>query len=449
MKSELTARAWFEQFVQQVQVDESNANAWVSRLREQARREISQLPIPTRKSESWRYTLLEGLFSQHFIPVEEEFQALQAEDMDDWIFSATDAYRIVFVNGRYLPALTSFDELPDGISIGSLRRALQHNPEVLSAWFGQTAGHTQDVFTALNTALMNDGLFIHLNREAVLERPLEVVHLNLSIDGPLLIQPSSLIVLEQGASAQIVERYMSTGATCYFYNSVSEILLEENASLSHVQLQQESSQAYHLQRRFLSQGERSRYHNCTVSLGGKWARNELQVRFQGQNANCQTNGLYLTGDGQLLDQHLDVQHKTPLNGSQHHYKGVIYGKGRAVFDGRVLVSPDAQKTDAHLANHNLLLSQHGEVDTKPQLEIYADDVQCSHGTTVGQLEPEQLFYLRSRGIHQQQAIKLLCRGFASEIIDTIEIEAVREYANRQLDDTLYVAIGQTEGTGHG
>jgi Fe-S cluster assembly protein SufD len=452
MKPELTARAWFEQFVEQrqSQVDDSDTdNGWVNRLREKARQEISRLPIPTRKSESWRYTLLEGLFSHHFNPVYEEFQALQPDDVDEWIFRDTDAFRIVFANGRYMPAMTSFDELPDGVSIGSLRRALQHKPEVLSAWFGQTAGHTQDVFTALNTALMSDGLFIHLGRDTILERPLEVVHLNLSVDEPVLIQPSNLIVLEQGASAQIVERYISTGSSTYFYNAVSEILLEENATLNHVQLQEESEHAYHLHRRFLSQGQGSRYHNGTLSLGGKWARNELQVRFQGQNAECLTSGLYLAGDRQLLDQHLDVQHRLPSNSSQHRYKGVIYGAGRAVFDGRVLVSQDAQKTDAHLSNHNLLLSQHGEVDTKPQLEIYADDVKCSHGTTVGQLEPEQLFYLRSRGIPQQQAIKLLCSGFAAEIIETIDIPAVREYACHRLDDILHNAIGKTDGTGHG
>jgi Fe-S cluster assembly protein SufD len=394
------------------------------------------LPIPTRKSESWKYTLLDGLFTQNFTPVSEEFDALQAGDIENWLFEATDAYRIVFANGRYVPALTSFAELPEGISIGSLRRALRHHPEVLSTWFGQTANHNHDVFTALNTALMNDGLFIHIEQNTVLERPVEVVHLNLSLNQPALIQPSSLLVLEQGAQAEIIERYISTGSSVYFYNGITEILLEPDAELTHVSLQEESQQAFHLQRRFLSQAKGSRYKSTALSLGGKWARDELQVRFQAEDATCQTNGLYLVGNGQYADQHLDVQHNTPANASQHDYKGIIYGSGRAVFDGRVLVNQDAQKTDAHLSNHNLLLSREGEVDTKPQLEIYADDVKCSHGTTVGQIEPEQLFYLRSRGINAQAAMKMLCSGFAGEILETIEFEPVRTYVENRLETVI-------------
>jgi Fe-S cluster assembly protein SufD len=283
---------------------------------------------------------------------------------------------------------------------------------------------------------MNDGLFVHIRKNTILDRPLEVVHLNLSLEQPALIQPSSLLILDQGARAQIIERFISTGESLYFHNGISEILLEDHARLSHLRLQEESLQAYHLHRSLLSQGTGSHYNNTSISSGGQWARHDLQVRFRGQNAECTTHGLYLVGDKQLADQHLDVRHTTAMNTSHHTHKGILYGNGRAVFDGRILVNQDAQKTDANLSNHNLLLSRHAEVDTKPQLEIYADDVKCSHGTTVGQLEPDQLYYLRSRGISQTKAMQMLCTGFAGEILESIELQPVREHVEHRVHAVL-------------
>jgi Fe-S cluster assembly protein SufD len=213
-------------------------------------------------------------------------------------------------------------------------------------------------------------------------------------------------------------------------------LLEDNAALTHYRLQQESPRAYHMHQSFLAQAAHSQYRCTSLAMGGKWARHDLQVRFQAEGADCETNGLYLVGDRQLSDQHLDVMHSSPHNSSRHNYKGILHGAGRAVFDGRILVERNAQKTDAHLSNKNLLLTRNAEVDTKPQLEIYADDVKCSHGTTVGQLEPEQLFYLRSRGIDSSTAIKMLCLGFAGEILETIEQQPVREHTERILHGLL-------------
>ena len=443
-------RDWFEQLVQQgiATVDEVDEQAWLSRRRSQARAELGQLPLPTRKSESWRYTLLDGLLGQTFKPGNEEFQALLPEDIDDWLLEDTRAYRVVFANGRYVPGLKSFAELPAGVTIASMRQVLRQQPEMLSIWFGQTANHSQDVFTALNTALMNDGLFVHLARDTILDRPLEVVHLNLSMEQTALIQPTNLLVLEQGARAEIIEHYTSTGDSVYFHNGVSEILLEENASLTQLRLQEESPQAYHLHRSFVSQAAGSRYHSTAVALGAKWARQELQVRFQAENAECLTRGLYLVGKDQFSEQHLDVQHNTPANSSEHLYKGILYGACRAVFDGRILVGQEAQKTEAHLNNHNLLLSREADVVTKPQLEIYADDVQCSHGTTVGQLEAEQLYYLRSRGIRQADAMKMLCSGFAAEIFAGMENETLREQVQNRLDTILARALDETSGDQH-
>ena len=439
MKTATDSRQWFMQLLQQGDTASTameENHAWLNRARENARDALQSLPLPGKKQEAWRFTSIEGLLEHNFEPVSADFDALQTEDIDNWLLPDTEAYRIVFANGRFVPALRNFDVLPEGVTIGSLQHALSHDPLSLAIWFGQTNHHNEHIFTALNTALINDGLFIHIRRDTVLERPIEVIHLNLGLDTPQLIQPRNLLVLERGANAQLIERYESSGDSVYFHNGVSEILLEDNAALTHYCLQQESPRAYHMHQSFLAQAAHSQYRGTSLAMGGKWARHDLQVRFQAEGADCETNGLYLVGDRQLSDQHLDVMHSSPHNSSRHNYKGILHGAGRAVFDGRILVERNAQKTDAHLSNKNLLLTRNAEVDTKPQLEIYADDVKCSHGTTVGQLEPEQLFYLRSRGIDTTTAIKMLCLGFAGEILETIEPQPVREQAERILHGLL-------------
>jgi Fe-S cluster assembly protein SufD len=446
MKTATDSRQWFINFLQQSNQKATVAehtHAWLNKAREDARIALQSLPLPGKRQEAWRYTSIEDLLTHNFEPVSADFHALQAQDIDKWLLPDSQAYQVVFANGRFVPELCNFDVLPDGITIGSLRHALSHDQESLAIWFGQTANHVEHIFTALNTALINDGLFIHLTHNTILERPIEVIHFNLELDTPQLIQPRNLLILEHGAKAQLIERYESSGDSVYFHNGVSEIILKNDSALSHYRLQQESPRAYHLHQSCLSQAANSQYRTTSLAMGGKWARHDLEVRFQAQGAECETNGLYLVGDKQLSDQHLDVKHRHPHNTSQHNYKGILYGSGRAVFDGRILVDKDAQKTDAQLANKNLLLTRHAEIDTKPQLEIYADDVKCSHGTTVGQLEPEQLFYLRSRGIDITTAMKMLCLGYAGEILETIGLQQVREYAeyaiHRLLDnvaDTL-------------
>ena len=437
MKTATDSRQWFTQLLQQ---EDSTAavetHAWLNRARDAARSAIQTLPLPEKKQEAWRYTSIEGLLEHEFEPVSTDFDALQVDDIDTWLLPDTQAYRLVFANGRFVPGLRNFDVLPEGVTIGSLRHALSHDPVSLAIWFGQTANHAEHIFTALNTALINDGLFVHIKHDVILERPIEVVHLNLGLETPQLIQPRNLLVLERGANAKLIERYESSGTSVYFHNAVSEILLEDNAAFTHYRLQQESPQAYHLHQSFLAQAAHSQYRCTSLALGAKWARHDLEVCFQAEGANCDTNGLYLVGNKQLIDQHLNIRHNRPHNASRHNYKGILHGKGRAVFDGRILVEKDAQKTDAHLSNKNLLLSRNAEVDTKPQLEIYADDVKCSHGTTVGQLEPEQLFYLRSRGIEPTTAMKMLCLGFAGEILDSIDLPPVREHAEQQVHELL-------------
>jgi Fe-S cluster assembly protein SufD len=351
----------------------------------------------------------------------------------------------VFVNGRFVAGLSSLETLPAGVAVGSLKQQVERNPIVPARWLGRAAGAPQHAFSALNTAAIDDGLIITVAQGKKLDRPIEVLHLTTAQGAPIVAPSRNLLLLEAGAQATLVERFASPDASLYFNNTLSEIILQEDAGLDHVWLQEESPAAFHLHSLFVNQHARSRYRNTGFALGGAWARTELNIEFLGAAAAAELDGLFVTGERQLTDTHIDIRHSVPGCRSHTNCKGLLHGKGRAVFDGRIEVKSHASKTDAHLHNANLLLSRSAEVDTKPQLEIYADDVKCSHGTTVGQLDPAQLFYLRSRGIDAAEARRLLCLGFAGEIIDRCGIAPLRERVRTAVADRLAQAAIGAEG----
>ena len=433
-------RSWVQQLMTDAEAGlPGKTLGWLTHAREAARQAVTELPVLDRKQEAWRYTSIEALLKQRFRPASDT-DDLPAQDINDYLLPALDTYRLVFANGRCDPQLSSINDLPDGVSLGSLRAGLTTDPELLATWFGQTANHTEHVFTAMNTALVNDGVFVHVGSQVELDRPIEVIYLSQTDEELLLMQPRNLIMLDAGAKATLIERFIGFGQSPYFHNNLTEISVGKGASLKHYRVQDESRSAYHLSSLYLSQQAQSRYQGTTLAFGSAWARTEYHTTFKQEGAACELNGLYTVGDGQLTDFHLDVQHSVPGCVSREQFKGVLYGKGRAVFDGRILVDKQAQHSDAQLTNDNLMLTRNAEVDTKPQLEIYADDVKCSHGTTVGQLDPQQVFYLRSRGIDEAAARKMLCLGFAGEVLDSIEVPALRDAATRKLSDTLNAAV---------
>ncbi|MGB5260060.1 MAG: Fe-S cluster assembly protein SufD [Gammaproteobacteria bacterium] len=416
---------------------------WMGAARDAAVQALNTLPLPDRKQEAWRYTRIDALLKQQFLPAADA-PAVPTATLNDCLLPAFDAWRLVFANGRFMPWLSNLHDLPAGAQLCNLREALTTNPEQLAAWFGQSAQHDGHVFTALNTALVNDGVYLHIDSGVELERPIEVIYFNQSADAPLLHQPRSLVVLGSDARATLVERYIGPEPSVYFQNHLTEIVLGAGAVLSHDRLQDESRSAFHLGSVYLSQQQHSHYRGTTLAFGGRWTRTEYHSTFREAGATCELNGLYTVGDQQLNDFHLDVRHTVPDCTSREQFKGVLYGKGRAVFDGRILVEKQAQHSDAVLTNDNLMLSRDAEVDTKPQLEIHADDVKCSHGTTVGQLDPLQVYYLRSRGIDAVAARRMLCLGFAGEVLDTLETEAVRKLAAGRLTEILGTATAVME-----
>ena len=411
---------------------------WVSAARAAASQSLTTLPLLDRKQEAWRYTRIDSLLEHHFLPAAAA-PAVPAAALHGCLLPAFDAWRLVFANGRFLPWMSNLHDLPAGVQLCSLREALTTNPGQLAKWFGQALQHDGHVFTALNTALVNDGVYLNIENGVELERPIEVIYFNQCGTVPLLLQPRNLVILEPAARATLIERFISPDESLYFHNNVSEIVLGAGATLNHHRVLDESRSAYHLGSLNLSQQQHCRYHGTSLAFGGRWTRTEYNTSFRQEGAECVLHGLYTVGDQQLNDIHLDVRHTVPGCTSREQFKGVLYGKGRAVFDGRILVEKQAQHSNASLTNDNLVLSRDAEIDTKPQLEIHADDVRCSHGTTVGQLDPQQLFYLRSRGIDLVTARKMLCLGFAGDILDAIEVPVLRKLADSRLVGILGAA----------
>ena len=414
--------------------DSGTSQPWLDAHRREAMASLRRLNFPQRREEAWRYTSVDRLLKHDFIPARE--RELPGVDIDSLLLRKLDSYRAVFVNGRFAQALSSLDGLPAGVTVGSLREQIASNPILPARWLGKAAGSPAHVFSALNTAAMDDGLFIHVARGIELERPIEVLHVTEAPADAIVAQPRCLLLLESGAQATLVERFTSPGSSLYFNNGLSEIFLLDGASLEHYRLQEESPAAFHLHSLHVNQQEHSHYRNTGFALGGAWSRAELYIDFLGTAATAELDGLYVTGEQQLSDAHLDIRHGVPGCDSRTNYRGLLHGRGRAVFDGRIEVSADAQKTNAHLHNANLLLSRNAEVDAKPQLEIYADDVRCSHGTTVGQLDPAQLFYLRSRGIETAEARRMLCLGFAGDVLDHCRITPLREHVEAAVSRRL-------------
>ncbi|MGD8310830.1 MAG: Fe-S cluster assembly protein SufD, partial [Chromatiales bacterium] len=333
------------------------------------------------------------------------------------------------------PALSSLDGT-GAAEVLSLGEALRDDAGGVVRLLGSLTGAGEHAFAALNTAAMDDGALIRIPEGLRLEQPLEILHLSAAGADPQVAQPRNLILVEPRARARLIERFVAIGEPLYFTNAIDEILLGESAELEHERLQAESPNAFHMAGLHVDQAGDSRYRCVTAALGGAWSRTELRVRFRAPGAQCELDGLYLAGDGQLVDFHLDVDHDVPGCSSRESFRGILHGRGRAVFDGRVLVQKQAQKTSAHLTNANLMLSRNAEIDTKPQLEIFADDVQCSHGTTVGQLDSEAMFYMRSRGLSEAVARKMLSLGFAGAILDRYLTAGLRERADALLQARL-------------
>lgn len=409
---------------------------WLARVRRDALARFAESGVPTRREEEWKYTNLAALSAQEFaaLPNGSE-RGLARAQIDALAFEGLEGHRLVFVDGRYSAALSQLAPLPAGATLTTLGEALADSPASLEP-FLSAAPHAT-AFAQLNTAFMADGLYLRLARDVAIEQP---IHLLFVATGhSRAIHPRNLIVAAPGSQAAIIEHYAGGDGVC-FTNAITHVVAGDGAAIEHYKLQQEGPRGLHISGIHATQARASRFLSRSIALGAALSRTDITTSFDAEGCEASLDGLYVVGGRQHVDHHTRIDHAKPHGTSREHYRGVLDGNARAVFNGKVIVHAGAQKSDASQANHNLLLSRGAEVDTKPQLEIYADDVKCSHGATVGQLDAAQLFYLRSRGLDEPTARSLLTHAFAREVIERIRFAPVRE----RLGQLLFARLPQVE-----
>ncbi len=407
--------------------------AWLQRLRAKAIAQFAELGFPSVKDEEWKYTNVAPIAAIDFQPALLQAAAeLQEDQVAPFRCAETAQSELVFVNGILRPDLSSWSGIPEEVVAMDLAEALAHESyrEIVWRHLAQQADYVVDGFTALNTALVSHGAFVYIPANVTVKTPLHLLFLS---DGAEIASfPRVLVVAAENSNATVVESFGSVNDSRYFTNAVVEIVLKEGAHLEHYKVQRESIEAFHVATTAADLGANSSYDATTINFGGKLSRHDFQVTMDNEGAECWVDGLYIVTTGQHTDTHSLIDHRQPHCTSHQLYKGILDGKSRAVFNGKVFVRHDAQKTDAMQTNKNLLLSNEARVDTKPQLEILADDVKCAHGAAVGQIDEDELFYLKARGIHPDLARNLLTYGFAEEVIGKIKIDSIRN----QLDEAV-------------
>ncbi|HWN11228.1 MAG TPA: Fe-S cluster assembly protein SufD [Pyrinomonadaceae bacterium] len=402
--------------------------SWLRQLRENAFGRFEELGFPSVKDEEWKYTNVAAIASADFLPDVSMEVPVSGVDARLARFGSpeTAASQLIFVNGKLRKDLSSVASLPSEVVAIELSQAIadERHAEIVRSNLARHADYVANGFTALNTGFISEGAFIHIPRGVTVDQPIQVAFINEG-DFRAASFPRVLVVAEENSSAMLVESYSSTGDSAYFTNAVIEIVLKEGARLEHYKVQRESQSAFHIATTQADLGPNSSYDSTTITFGAQLSRHDYGVTMDHEGVECWVDGLYLITAGQHTDTHSSIDHRKPHCTSHQLYKGILDGKSRAVFNGKVFVRHDAQKTDAMQTNKNLLLSNEARVDTKPQLEILADDVKCAHGAAVGQIDEDELFYLATRGIHPDLARNLLTYGFAEEVIGKIKVESIR------------------------
>jgi Fe-S cluster assembly protein SufD len=424
---------YLSSFAQLQKEVEGKQPPWLQQIRKAAISRFSELGFPTPRQEEWKYTEVAPIRRAAFKPAAYEPNGLTAERLNELSFGNLQCPRLVFVNGYYSAELSSFNGLPSSVQVQSLAEVLEQDPDRVEAHLARYADYQDHPFVALNTALIQDGALIHVPKGEVVQEPIHLLYLSTAADEAVAIHPRNLIIAEGGSQIAILESYVGLQEGVYFTNSVTEIVAAENTVVDHYKVHQESKEAFHIATLQVHQEGDSSVRAFNGTLGGELTRNEVNVVLDGEGAECTLDGLYLMSGKQHVDNHTRLEHAKPHCESREMYKGILGEKASGVFHGRIVVLPGAQKTDSKQTNNNLLLSDEAVINTKPQLEIYADDVKCTHGATIGQLDPEALFYLRSRGIDKTTARSLLIYAFASQVINRIKVDPVRS----RLDEYLF------------
>jgi Fe-S cluster assembly protein SufD len=427
---------------QRFAAERSGDPAWLVRLREEARATFADQGLPHTRLEEWRYTNVAPLAKPEYALAQPPLRAVSRSDLEHHAFPVFACSVYVFVNGRFAPELSSPARLECGTRVESLAAVLRGgDAEAIAPRLGRLVDLKRHPFAALATACLDDGAVVRVPNGAGAEQPIHLVFVSAPGAQPALVHPRVLIVAEDGSRLSLIEDHVNVGVTPGLSNAVTEIHVGANASVDYVLVQREPEHRHQVAQLAVLQERDSRLSAHTLTFGGALVRNDAGVLLAGEGAECRLEGLYVAGGSQLVDNHTLVDHAVPRCTSRERYKGILGGRARGVFRGRILVRPDAQHTAAQQSNANLLQGTGAEVDSKPQLEIHADDVKCNHGSSVGQLDAEALFYLRSRGLAADVARDLLMRAFASEILRALPIPALGD----ALDDVLQEKLAHVRG----
>ena len=398
---------------------------------------LEEFGFPTVKDEEWKYTNL--------LPIIKNEYALSAQEsivskklLNEYILTQTETNIIVFVNGKLNRELSDIDAA--NATICSLSEAEKNHSAVVKKYWGKALPENPDSLVSLNTALSSEGVFIHVPKGTVVEKPIQIVYFSTNVSSDLFLQTRNLIVIEENAQVQVTERHQNIDQKEVFTNSVTEIFAHDNSLIDFYKIQNDKRNCSLIDNTWVKQGKNCTCTVDTFSFGGKFIRNNLSFILDGQHSESNMRGITLIGENQLVDHHTLVDHAVPNCQSNEMYKGIFDDNAKGVFNGKVMVRPDAQKTNAFQSNNNLLLTDSASIDTKPQLEIYADDVACSHGCTVGQLDDDALFYLRSRGIPYKEAQAMLMYAFANDVLSNVKIPELKQKINRIIAEKLGVQI---------
>jgi len=426
--------------IERAERDRVHEPAWLRDVRRSAADAFGRMGIPTTRDEEWRATNVAPIADTPFVSA--PLVTVSPEETARFLVPGLAGPLLVFVNGRYAAELSAPGLPAAGLTVATIGDALERGPESLEPFLARHSDSAVHPFAALNTALFEDGALVAVADNTVADLPIQLVFLSTATAAPAMSAPRVLVVLGRNSQARVIETFGSLRHASGFTNAVTEVVVGDGSVLEHCRLQLESESACHVGCTGFHVGRSSRSSSHAFAFGGRIARHDTVAVLAGEGADCTLNGLYLAGGNQLIDNHTEIDHARPHGTSHELYKGILGGRARGVFNGRIRVRPDAQKTDAKQTNRALLLSDEAQVNTKPQLEIFANDVRCTHGATVGQLSQEALFYLRTRGIGLDDATSLLVRAFAADVTSRTGLEPVRAELDRLLAARLPALLGE-------
>jgi len=441
---------YFSDFAALEQKRAASDPAWLRSLRRAAMDRFAQLGFPTTKHEEWKYTSVAPIARTPFRASREyngPYGVATLKDGGRAYFE--DCLPLIFVDGHLLRhPLMPANSVPGGVKVGSLAAALAQGSPTLEQHLGRYASYRDNAFVALNTALMEDGGLVEIPNNVVVEKPIYLFFLSLAADEPAVSHPRNLVVVGRGSQVTIIEDYtiLDHRKQVYFTNAVTEVVAGENATVEYARIEQEGEGAFHVSTLQFHQARSSVVHSTSIQFGGSLVREDVGTVLDGEGCESTLNGLYVIGGRQHVDNHTTIDHAKPHCSSRELYKGVLDGHATGVFNGKIIVRQDAQKTDSKQSNKNLLLSENSVINTKPQLEIYADDVKCTHGATIGQIDPEAVFYLRSRGIGLGEARAMLTQAFATDVISKIKFQPLRDRLASELPARLAAGLGTAAGS---